>query len=146
MHLHRSLSVVVMLLGAALVSVGQTPTAQVTGAITDSTGATVPGAEVTVINVDTGIERQTTSNNEGYYAVPLLPPGNYSITIRKASFKPIHRSGLTLVVDQVARIDFAMEVGAVTDTVEVTAAAPMVERETAALGTLIDNRKIVNLP
>src|SRR5438132_1391568 len=68
---------VAILLACALLSFGQTPTAQLTGAIKDPSGAAVPGADVLVVNVDTGVQRNTTSNEEGYYTVPLLPPGNY---------------------------------------------------------------------
>jgi len=135
-----------LMLACTLVSHGQTPTGQMTGAIKDASGAVVPAATVVVANVDTGVQRTTTSNEEGYYTVPLLPPGNYRIMVRKGGFKPVTKSGLTLAVDQVARIDFTVEVGSITDTIDVMATAPVVEQETAAMGTVVDNRKITNLP
>jgi len=138
-----------ILLSALLLSsiaAGQAPTAQLTGVVTDPTGAIIPGAQVGVINVDTNVARTTNSNESGYYAVPFLPPGNYRITVRKEGFKPITRSGLRLAIDQVARIDLMMEVGSVADAIEVVGAAPVVERETAALGTVIENRKIMDMP
>ena len=124
------------LLVCVLASFGQTPTGQMTGAIKDASGAAVPGADVVVSNVDTGVQRNTSSNDEGYYAIPLLPPGNYRLTVRKEGFKPVTRSGLTLAVDQVARIDFTVDVGSITDTVDVVATAPVVEQESAAMGTV----------
>lgn len=99
-----------------------------------------------MINVDTGIRIKTISNQLGYYTVSLLPPGNYRIDVEGEGFRPITRSGIMLQVNHVARIDFTLEVGAVTERLEVLGAAPTVERETAALGAGIDNQKIVNLP
>jgi hypothetical protein len=129
-----------------MLALSQTPTAQITGRVTDATQAVVPNAEVLVINVDTGLERRTASNDEGYYAVTLLPPGQYRAAVRKQGFKPVTRSGLTLVVDQVARLDFALEVGSVTEAIEVTAAAPTVEAGTSALGTVVGSNQILDMP
>src|SRR5690348_15787723 len=109
-HLNHLAAIVVLFVACLTLSYGQTPTGQMTGALKDASGAAVPGADVLVINVDTGVPRNTTSNDEGYYTVPLLPPGNYRITVRKEGFKPIARSGLTLAVDQVVRMDFTVEV------------------------------------
>ncbi len=124
----------------------QTPTAQITGRITDPTGAVVPKAEVEVTNVDTGIRWQTTSNESGYYTLPVLPPGNYRLTVRQQGFKPMTRSGVSLVVDQVARIDFTLEVGGVTETVEVTSTAPLLESQSASLGQIVQPRAMSDLP
>ncbi|MGH9784629.1 MAG: carboxypeptidase-like regulatory domain-containing protein [Terriglobia bacterium] len=128
-----------------LVSLGQS-TAQLTGAISDPSGAAIPNTQITVINVDTGIRTKTTSNQLGYYTVSLLPPGNYRVDVETEGFRPITRSGIVLQVNQVARIDFSLELGTVSERVQVVESAPVVERETAALGAVIDNRKIVNLP
>src|SRR3989442_3462054 len=92
-----------------LISSAQTPTAQLTGRIADSSGAVIVGAQVMVKNSDTGIRRETTSNELGSYTIPLLDPGNYEVTTSKEGFRSISRSGLTLHIGQVARLDFAME-------------------------------------
>ena len=84
--------------------------AQVTGRITDSSHAVIQGASVTVTNVDKGQDRQTHSNEEGYYAVPLLEPGTYRLTAQMPGFKPLARSGITLRVNQVIRIDLELAV------------------------------------
>ena len=70
--------------------------AQVTGRVTDASGAVIPGTTITVRNVATGIERNASSNEEGYFTVPLPPPGDYRLTVERQGFKPIVRSGLVL--------------------------------------------------
>ena len=121
-------------------------TAQATGRITDSTGAVVPGAEISVINQTNGFKRETVTNIEGYYSIPLLQPGSYQLTVRREGFKPIIRSGIVLNVEQVARIDFALETGAVTDAVSITSDAPLLNSETSSVGQVIDNKTVVTLP
>jgi outer membrane receptor protein involved in Fe transport len=135
-------------LGLVCVSVclAQTPTAQITGRITDPSGAVIPGVSVTVINVATAVERPVESNEVGYYTAPLLPPGDYRIVVEKEGFRLITRTGINLVVQQVARIDFTMEVGAVTETVEVIGEAPLLESETSSIGQVVDSRNVSELP
>ncbi len=128
-------------LALAAVCVAQRTT-EVSGRVTDASQAVITNATVTVTNVDTSIERTTASNELGYYSVPLLPPGNYQITVKHDGFRPITRSGVTLVVDQTARVDFVMEVGAVTEKVEVTANASVVETQSSTLKGVVDfNRR-----
>ena len=83
-------------------------TAQLSGRITDSTGATVPGTSLTLRNIATGAERQTQTNELGLYNVPLLPPGSYRIRVQHQGFKPIVREGVQLDVDQRGTVDFAL--------------------------------------
>ena len=135
-----------LLLGSAAVLLAQTPTAQITGRVTDATDAVIPGAEVSVRNTGTGTTRQTVANDTGNYTIPLLDPGSYEVTVTQDGFRPISQRGLTLNVGQAARIDFVMEVGAVTETIEITAAAPLVDSERSALGSVVENRSVVNLP
>src|SRR5688500_6195970 len=89
-------------------SYGEATTSQITGRITDPSGAVLAAAKVAVTNLETGIERRTVSNDDGYYTVPLLPPGNYRMDLEMTGFMPISRSGITLRVNQTARIDFLM--------------------------------------
>lgn len=86
-------------------------TAQITGSISDTSGASISGAVVTAHNVDTGIRRNTQSNDTGLYRIPLLPPGEYQVTVNKEGFRPVRRSGMRLRVEEVARVDFILEVG-----------------------------------
>jgi len=131
---------------AAAMTWAQTPTALITGRVTDPSEAIVPSADVAVTGVDTGLQRRTQSNEAGYYTISLLPPGNYRVSVRKDGFRPVTRTGVTLVVDQSARLDFVLEVGSVTETVEVSGAAPTVESTSAALGTVVASKQILDMP
>ena len=119
---------------------------QLTGRISDSTDAVIDGAEVIVTNQDTGIRRETKSNELGYFVVPLLQPGRYEVAVQKSGFRPIRRSGITLEVDQAARVDFVMEVGSLTESVQVTANVAAVDTQSATLKEVIDERRIRELP
>jgi hypothetical protein len=120
--------------------------AQIAGRVVDSTGGIVSEVTITITNVETGVQRTTASNLEGNYAVPLLPPGNYQVRVEKQGFRPIARSGVILVVDQSARLDFVLEVGQITAVVDVTAEAPIVTTESGTLSQVIDERRIIDLP
>ncbi|MSV28074.1 MAG: TonB-dependent receptor [Bryobacterales bacterium] len=136
----------VLALCLAALAAAQTPTAQVTGRVTDQSEAVIPGAEILILGVDTGFERRALSNETGYFTVTLLPPGNYRLSVRRDGFRATTRTGLRLVVGQVARLDFVLEVGEVAESVEVTAAAPTVESGTAALGTVVSSKQILDMP
>ncbi len=127
-------------------ALAQTPTGEIEGAISDSSGAVIAGAKVTVTNPATNVQRVMQSNELGLYSAPALPPGVYNIRAEKAGFSTQVRNSLELQTGQVAKIDIAMQVGNVAETVEVTAAPPLVESETTSLGTVIENRRIVDLP
>ena len=136
----------VCLAGGISVLQAQGTTAQITGLVTDATGAVVPKAEILVSNQATGIKRNTASNQLGYYTVSLLPPGSYRISLKKEGFRPIDRAGITLEVDQVARIDFSLQVGTLAEVVEVTANASRVDTQTSTLKEVVDERRIRELP
>jgi hypothetical protein len=123
----------------------QEPTATLFGRITDATGGVAPNVAVEVGNVDTGVKWQAQTNGAGYYTVPLLPPGNYQITAKLDGFRPVTRA-ITLAVDQVARVSFALEVGAVTETIIVTSAPPVLENGTASMGQVVTARAVRDLP
>jgi len=143
-QLYRLLLIVSLLFICAPAAFSQT--AQVTGRVSDPNESVVQGARVTTTNLGTGLKRETVTNDDGYYAIPLLPPGSYQVTVQKDGFKPISRTGLTLQVEQVARLDFTLEIGAASETVQITGATPLLERETSSVGQVVDNKKIVDLP
>ena len=121
--------------------------ASLTGKISDATGAVIPGVQVTITNVNTGVSREVTSNEEGYYTIPQLQPGEYRTFIRKDGFKPLQQSGLSLQVEQVLRLDYTLEAGALTETINVAAVlAATVESETSSLGKVVDQQRIQSLP
>lgn len=118
--------------------------ATVAGRVIDTSGGALPGSGVTATNVETGIKTVATSNQEGHYAMPLLPPGRYTITAELSGFQTQTRTGISLNVQQVARLDFTLGVGGLAETVEVH--APVVDTRTSSLGHVIDNTRIRELP
>src|ERR1700738_3815849 len=101
--------------------------AQISGLITDSSGARLPGANVTIVNQDTGISRSVDTNTDGFFAVPLLQPGKYMITAKSTGFATQIRTGITLEVGAHEVLNLTLQVGQMTQTVEVTTEAPTVE-------------------
>src|SRR3954453_11866959 len=132
----RSLPALVLAaaLGTAGTAWGQTATGQITGAISDSTGAAVGGARIKVTSELTGLSREATSNDKGSYSVPLLPVGVYLVTAEKEGFKLAASAANELKVDQVLRVDLSLEVGAMSETVQVTGRAIALDTETASIG------------
>ena len=124
----------------------QTSAGQITGRVTDPAGANIANADVQVTNTDTAIVRATKTSETGYYTVPLLPPGPYKVSVTANGFRPVTQSNITLVVDQTARIDFALQLGNVTETVEVKESAPLLETENGALGQVVESKQITELP
>lgn len=129
-----------------LASVCLAQTATVTGRITDSTDAVIAGTQITIINEATSARRVVESNEIGYYTVPLLPPGQYRMVVESAGFKQINRTGIILEVDQRVEINFVLEVGAVTEQIEVTADAVQLNTVEASQGQVIENQRIVDMP
>jgi hypothetical protein len=132
---------------SALAAVGKAQTSgEITGLVTDPSGAAVSGATVTVTNKATGATRRATTNTEGLYAFPSLLPGMYELKVEAAGFKTAQLGNITLEVQQTARRDIAMEIGAVGETVTVTSEGALINAENATVGTVIENKRIVDLP
>src|SRR5215475_1774339 len=127
-------------------ALAQQETATITGEVRDANGSVVSKATITVTNVETNVNIRSETNDQGLYTVPSLKPGSYSITVEKAGFKKSVRSGVTLQVNQVARLDVNMQVGELTTAVEIVEAATLLESETSSRGSVIDQKKIVDLP
>ena len=118
----------------------------VTGEVKDSSGAAVAGATITVTNTATNGVRIVTTNDDGLYTIPALVPGMYDVKAEKQGFKSTTRTGVELQVQQTARIDFGLEVGQVSETIEVSGAAPLLTTENATVGTVIEQKRITDLP
>ena len=138
-----AIAILVLILAAA--ALAQT-TAEITGRITDVSNAIVPNTAVKIVNVDKKVERNTTSNDQGYYTVGNLDPGNYEVSVQATGFKAVTRKGISLDVNQSVRLDFALEIGAVSERIEVVEHASVLESTTAQLGTLMSEEKISDLP
>ena len=137
-------SILTMLLCATL-ALAQTGSIQ--GTVTDSAGAVVSGAEITVRNLGSNAVRTATSSGTGAYSIPSLPPAAYDITVKMASFKTFHASNVQLTVAQVLSVNVELEPGAVTEEVQVRAdQIPDVDLETSQVSNLVDEDKIKALP
>ncbi|MGA8538185.1 MAG: carboxypeptidase-like regulatory domain-containing protein, partial [Terriglobales bacterium] len=124
----------------------QTNRASITGTVTDTSGALVPGVEVTVTNTGTNEANKTVSNKDGIYVVPDLFPGQYSVEFKRNGFETLRRPSITLESTQVARIDAALKVGSVSDSVTVSADAPVLDEESASIGTNMKGSVVTDLP
>jgi hypothetical protein len=144
--LFRALLIAANLSLTVLSAMAQTTTGSIIGLVTDSTGAAVPNATVTVTRVDTGIATKTTTNSSGNYVVTPLQSGPYSVTVEAQNFKKSVSGGITLNVQDRIAVNVTLEVGQVTETVEVQGAAPPLQTDTSYLGQVVDSQKIVDLP
>ncbi len=130
----------------ALSVAAQTFTATLTGTVTDQNGGALPNAKVIVTNQGTKLEYTSTTTDAGIYTLPFLPVGNYVITVEAAGFKKLVSNEIKLEVNQTGRVNLAMQVGGVSDTVTITDAAPILQTETAAVGSVITGQTATNLP
>jgi hypothetical protein len=121
----------------------QVSSAELSGTVLDSSGAAVVNAKVTATNVATNLTREAVSDSSGRYLITLLPAGDYSVSAEAQGFRKLVQSGLVLQVNQQARLDLTLELGRASETVEVTAQAPLLESESSSLGTVV-NQKLVN--
>lgn len=142
----RCVSSVVFLLALAACLLGQNPTAQLAGGISDPAGAAVPDAVVEITSVATGVQLQTRSNAEGQYVFPILQPGEYRLTITKEGFAKLNRSGIILGVSQAARIDTQLQVGSANQSVDVNDTLPALETDSASNGQTVQTQVVNDLP
>ena len=124
----------------------QGTTATISGNVTDSSGSAVAGASVTATNLDTNVTRKQSTQDDGSYSLLFLPIGNYRVEISGTGFKKFEQTGIVLEVNRNAKVDAVLQVGAVTETVEVIADATVVETTNPALGQVVTNRDIDNMP
>jgi len=121
-------------------------TGQITGLITDPSGALVPDATVEITNEATGQKRTVSSRDDGFYVAPLVNPGIYQVKSSKSGFGTLTRNGNEVAVNGTTRVDFSLQVGQVAEQVIATAVAPLVETSNATLGVVVDQQKVVDLP
>lgn len=141
----RSIIAALSIFCLAVLTFGQTESAKIQGTVADVNGAVISGATITVRSSATGRETKVTSNEDGNYTVLSLQPGEYQIEVTQANFKTTKQE-VTLTVAQSATLDFALEAGAVSETVTVTTDLPQIETSTSAIGEVIPGREAVELP
>jgi len=124
----------------------QTVSGTINGTVTDATGSVLPGVNVEVANQTTGLQRTTTGSEIGTFTVPALPPGIYTITVSKPGFTGQTRRDMQLLVNQNLTLDIVMSPSAVEQTIDVTAAVPVLETTTGTIGKVIQGEEIVELP
>ena len=138
--------VIAVSLFSSAVTFGQVTTGTILGSVRDPTGAAMAGAKVTITDIAKGTATQYETDQAGNYNAPFLIPGTYSVTVEKEGFKRAVTPSVILDVDQKARVDFTLEIGQVSQTLEVTAAAPLVKSESAELGEVVAQRQVQDLP
>ena len=124
----------------------QEVTAAITGTVVDPGGAPINGAKVTAKDVDRGIVQTTESNDTGAFNFPRVPVGTYEVKVEAKGFQAAKQPALTVVLNQTARLSFQLKIGQVTETVEVTATAPLLQTDASLIGSVIEGRTIETLP
>jgi hypothetical protein len=131
---------------AAFPLAAQTFYGSIVGNLADASGSSVPASAVTLTNNGTGERRSAQSNGDGHFEFVSLVPGRYRLDVEKSGFKHLTRDDIEVQVQAVVRVDGAMQVGDVGQTVEVSAAAPLLQTESSSLGTVVDERKVQEMP
>src|SRR3989442_2727751 len=121
-------------------------TAQISGSVQDSSGAVLPGVEVTATQTETGVSRMTVSNETGSYALPNLPLGPYKLEATLPGFRTFVQTGIVLQVNSNPTINIALQVGQVTEQVEVQANAALVDTRSLSVGQVMETARIMELP
>src|SRR5215470_16577343 len=147
MFRRKSLLIIGLCLLVTLPAVAQVSTGEIEGTITDSSGAAIPNAKVTATNAATNtVVRETITSPDGGYTMTFLPPGTYNMAAESPGFRKTLQNGIELQTNQRARVDFQMQVGQISETVEVAARAPLLESQSSSLGTVIGQQFIGELP
>src|SRR5262249_11812474 len=116
----------------------QTTSTEILGTVVDATAGVIPNAKVTLLRVSTGERRVTTTSAAGNYSFPLIETGDYRVTVEAAGFQLMEKTGITVELQQRARVDFQLTVGSTSETVHVEANAVALKTEDAAIGQVID--------
>jgi outer membrane receptor protein involved in Fe transport len=132
--------------GSHFIARAQTTTATLSGTVTDNKGAVVPGVSIIISSAATGLKRQTVTNSEGVFTVPLLPPGSYSLKAQRDGFAPVEVDNIELPVAGQVTQDISLRVGGIGDEINISAAAPLLQTDTSALAEVVSNRQVDLLP
>ena len=127
-------------------AIAQVSHAELVGTVTDPTGAAVARSKITATNTETSVTRETFAETNGDYTLTPLPPGTYNLSVEAPGFRKLTQNGVILEINQRARIDFSLQVGQVTETVDVVAAAPLLESQSSSIGRVIPGDFVNELP
>ncbi|MFN8004081.1 MAG: carboxypeptidase regulatory-like domain-containing protein [Acidobacteriota bacterium] len=139
-------TVCLLIIGNSLTLAQSQTTGRITGTVNDEKGAVIAGAEVTVTNKATGEARVVSTDSEGHYSVPLLPPGTYQVAIKSAGFKKAVSDNVKVVITETTAVNADLSVGGTEESVTVSAASPLVQTDSAQLGRVVDARAVAELP
>ena len=131
---------------SALSTVSQTTNGSIQGSVVDPDGAAVAGATVTAKNMDTGLTNSATTTGAGIYALPNLPPGRYSVTVEATGMKKYTQDGVTVATTSTVALNFKLQLGSASETINVTADAGQLQTESSDIGTTVQNTLVDNLP
>src|SRR5262249_35908308 len=134
-----------LLLCSALVA-AQESRATISGAVTDPSGAAIPGAKITATEIRTGVKSSTVSDASGQYTLPFLPPGQYEIQVGEQGYRPFIRKALQVTSGDHPVIDARLQIGAANDVVTVTAEAPLLDTANASTGQTISTKQVEDFP
>jgi hypothetical protein len=126
--------------------VGQSPNGNINGQVLDQASRAIPGAEIVAVNDVTGVKYATKASSEGIYVLPNLPPGPYRLQVSNLGFKTMIKPDIVLNVQDALSINFTLPIGAVMETITVEGGAPLVNTQSASVGTVIDRQFVANLP
>jgi Carboxypeptidase regulatory-like domain len=143
----RTVATVVLGLAAACATAfAQSSTGTLTGIITDPSQANLAGVALELVNEETGVGEHASTNQQGEYTFPLLPPGHYRLTAQAKGFRAYTHPGIVMESARVSRLDIAMQLGQVTETIEVMASTPLLESESSTVGQFIEHKTVVDMP
>jgi hypothetical protein len=142
----RKLCLAAFVLFVSLWCAAQATTADLVGSVLDQSGAAIPSAVVVATNIGTNVQHRSVSEKNGEYRLGQLPPGDYTVSVEAPGFRKLIQGGINLQVNQQSRLDLTLQVGAQTETVEVTGHPPLLETETSSVGTVVGQRMVNQLP
>src|SRR5215471_15782076 len=142
----RAIRLLTMTLFFPLIAAAQSGTSTISGTVKDPTGAAVPSAKITVVDEQTGVTQASASNESGIFRLGSLLPGSYRVEIEADGFQKLVRGPVTLEVGQIISLDLALQVGNMSETVNVTESAPLVESQTSNVNQVVNRQMLNGLP
>ena len=144
--MRRVLTIVWLTIVLSVTALGQDPRGTLIGRVADPSGSLVPGVEVRVTNVATGVTASAKTNEAGNFSIPFLPPATYTVTAELTGFKRFTRQGIQIRVSETVELNISMELGEISETVVVSADSPLLDTAGSSLGQVIDERRVLELP
>ncbi len=146
LSLNAGVRIAMLLLVCAVAGFAQESRGTVIGRVADSTGASLPGVKVDIINTATNVTSTATTNDEGRFSIPFLLPGAYRVRAEKTGFKRSLQTGVEVRVSETTDLEISMQAGEISEAVEVSASTPLLDTAGSSLGQLIDERRVQELP